>query len=66
MAVELDVQDFTHYDKRTSSFSRIAYFFTNDLNYSNMKIHRNNLSDHVLLELINKTEKKNVVRAFGK
>ena len=26
-AIELDVLDFTHYDKRTSSFSRIDYFF---------------------------------------
>ena len=58
IAVELDVQDFTHYDKRTSSFSRIDYFFTNDLNYSIMKIHRNNLSDHMLLDLSNKVEKE--------
>ena len=58
IATELDVQDFTHYDKGTSSFSRIDYFFTNHLNYSNTKMHRNNLSDHMLLELSNKIEKK--------
>ena len=66
IAVELDVQDFTHYDKRTSSFSRIDYFFTNYLNYSDMKIHRNNLSDHMLLELNNETEEKERGQSFWK
>ena len=66
IAVELDVQDFTHYDKRTSSFARIDHFFTNHLNYSNKKILRDNLSDHMLLELSNKIEENERGQSFWK
>ena len=65
-AVELDVLDFTHYDKRTSSFSRIDYFFTNQTQYSEMKVHRSNFSDHMLLELSNKSEEKERGQSFWK
>ena len=58
MAVKLDVQHVTRYDKKTSSFPRIDYFFSNHINYSNRKIHRNNLSDNKLLELSNKIVEK--------
>ena len=63
-AIELDVLDFPHYDKRISSFSRID-FFTNQNHFTKLKLHPSNFSDHKL-ELSNKIEGTDWSQSFCK
>ena len=65
-SIELDVLDFTLCDKRTWYFSRIDYFFVNQTHFTEMKGHRINFSDLLLLELSNKSEENERGQSFWK
>ena len=64
ITIQLDILDFTHYDKRSPSFFTNILLYNSKNQYNEIKVDRSNFSDHMFFHLSNKS--KNAAKAFGK